>query len=386
VAVDGAGNVFFNDQYGNISKWSAASHSVLTLTNSGLPFTAGLAVDDAGNLYFAVSGSFIVMEWLATSQTLTNLITSGLINPRAVAVDHSGNVYISDGHKVKEWSAATHTLTDLVITGLSFPQGVAVDRAGNVYIADSRKIKEWFAASQTLTNLFDLGNYNAETLTVDSGGNVYCASVNGQRIFRWSAANQTLVTLWNTGDVPEYFSGIAVDQAENVYYSGSSISELPRVFLDPTYRVEPAWGGSDALPPVLPASFNLTGPFAPVSDSPWLTFNTVNNGVAGFSVTPNNGPYRGAHLNLLGSDVLIVQAGSGIAITGVMQLGDGTIQFSTLNNSNATCTVVSSTNLALPMADWTVIGVATYLGADTFQFAAQPGTNDGQRFFGIRSP
>ena len=89
----------------------------------------------------------------------------------------------------------------------------------------------------------------------------------------------------------------------------SVIEELPRAFVDPTPRVEPATAGTDALPVVLPVSENLLAPFAPGSDSPWLTISGVTNGVVSFAfaASPTN---RTAHITLLGQLIAVTQIGS----------------------------------------------------------------------------
>jgi len=64
--------------------------------------------------------------------------------------------------------------------------------------------------------------------------------------------------------------------------------------------------GSDALPPVVPATANLTGAYAPTSDSTWLTVTGITNGVVSFSfsVAATN---RTGHIVLLGLSVPVTQ-------------------------------------------------------------------------------
>ena len=67
-------------------------------------------------------------------------------------------------------------------------------------------------------------------------------------------------------------------------------------------------------------------------------------------------------------------------------LGSGALRFSFTNNPNASFTVLSTTNLALPLFQWTVAGVATNISSNLFQFTSQPTTNDVQLFYTIRTP
>jgi hypothetical protein len=48
--------------------------------------------------------------------------------------------------------------------------------------------------------------------------------------------------------------------------------------------------------------------------------------------------------------------------------------------------VLSTTNLALPLSNWTVVGMASNVGPDLFQFVSQPATNASQTFYSVRSP
>jgi hypothetical protein len=66
--------------------------------------------------------------------------------------------------------------------------------------------------------------------------------------------------------------------------------------------------------------------------------------------------------------------------------GDGTFQFSFSNSQAVSFTVLSTTNLSLPLSDWTVLGPPSNTAPGMFQFTAQTPTNDQQRYYFIRSP
>ena len=63
----------------------------------------------------------------------------------------------------------------------------------------------------------------------------------------------------------------------------------------------------------------------------------------------------------------------------------GTVQFSFTNNPNAQFTVLSATDLTLPIAQWTVVGTATNLSAGVYQFTDPQATNPA-RYYRVRSP
>jgi hypothetical protein len=223
---------------------------------------------------------------------------------------------------------------------------------------------------------------------VDGAGNVYFTS--GNLLQEWRAANNTVTALVSSGlgNVPE----VAVDQAGNVYIADAgynAVKELPQAFVDPTPRLEGPAASSDSLPVVLPATVNLLPPFAPSSDQSWLTITGITNGVVSFSLTTNLGSSRTAHIALLGQNIPVTQGGASATsptLTSVQMLANGVLQFAFTNALGASFTVVSTTNLSLPLSNWTVVGAASNTAPGMFQFTSQPTTNDPQRYYGVRSP
>lgn len=64
--------------------------------------------------------------------------------------------------------------------------------------------------------------------------------------------------------------------------------------------------------------------------------------------------------------------------------GQFSLQFA--GNPNGSYSLLATTNLALPVADWTVLGPATLISNDLFGFVDQHTTNDPCRFYMLRSP
>ncbi|HEY1205667.1 MAG: hypothetical protein ABSH46_08095 [Bryobacteraceae bacterium] len=124
LAVDAAGNLYFADTWNQRVRVAAATGNVSTIAGNGVAADAG----DGGP---AVAAS---LPW-----------------PAGVTVDANGNLYISSGSRVRKVSASgtiaafagTTTAGYAGDTGpatsarLTEPHGLAVDSAGNVYIADS---------------------------------------------------------------------------------------------------------------------------------------------------------------------------------------------------------------------------------------------------------
>jgi hypothetical protein len=411
LAVDGWGNVFIADAGNNaIKEWMPASNTVTTLAswepNTNLfpvpillPY--GVAVDGAGNVYIAgIATNSIIQEWLTASNTIIPLVSRGLIPgvgwwgltvpPFGVAADGAGNIYIteSDHNTIAEFTVANSNITALVSSGLNYPAGVAVDGIGNIYIADTwnHTIKEWVATSNTVTTLVSSGLHAPYNIAVNGVGNIYIADTYNNAIKEWVAASNTVTTLVSSGVSRP--TGVAADGWGNVYIAdnlNNAIKELPHAFVDTTPKVETA-AGSDSLPVVLPATANLTGPFSPASDSPWLTITGVTNGVVSFAFTANPSPTnRTANITVLGMNVTVTQNAAPV-LTGVAMLNNGAFQFGFSNNPGASFTIWTATNLMLPLTNWTPLGAPAIIGSGQYQFTDPAATNDVQRFYRVTSP
>jgi hypothetical protein len=74
-----------------------------------------------------------------------------------------------------------------------------------------------------------------------------------------------------------------------------------------------------------------------------------------------------------------------IVISGVTRLPDGAFQLAFTNAPGASFTVLSSTNLAVRVDNWTSLGSASEISPGQYQFTdATP--NSPQRFYRVRSP
>jgi uncharacterized repeat protein (TIGR03803 family) len=314
VAVDTAGNVYFADTSNNaIKEWSAATQQVSVLVSSGLNVPTGVAVDAQGNVYIADSKNNAIKEWSAVTGEVTPLVSSGLSSPIGVAVDTQGNVYFSDaGHNmIKEWVAATHQVAELVSSGLDHPEGVAVDVQGNIYFADTSNdaIKERSAGGQVST-LVSTGLNLPVGIAVDGDGNVYFADTGNGAIKEWSPADGQATVLLSSGlKSPE---GVAVDGQGNVYIADTSNNALKRfstvyLALGATSRTETSSAGTDSIPvQVIPASAPLT---ATCSQS-WLTIGGTSGGAISFSFLANTSTNsRTAQIDVMGQSAAITQSG-----------------------------------------------------------------------------
>ena len=67
-----------------------------------------------------------------------------------------------------------------------------------------------------------------------------------------------------------------------------------------------------------------------------------------------------------------------------LMLGNGHFQFSFSNEANVIYSVLGSTNVALPLAQWTVLGPPVSLGGGLYRFTDSSATNHAQRFYLLR--
>jgi hypothetical protein len=181
VAVDGSGNVYVADANNRKIRKIAPNGDVTTLAGSGnagsmdgngtsasfvLPF--GITVDGLGNAYVA-DGFGNTIRKIAPNGDVTTIAGSvSFSNPFGIVVDDSGNVYVSEttSNKIRKITPNGDVTTiagsgsqgsmDGDGTSASFysPAGIALDATGNFYVADrfNNKIRKIITtASSTLT-------------------------------------------------------------------------------------------------------------------------------------------------------------------------------------------------------------------------------------------
>jgi hypothetical protein len=73
-------------------------------------------------------------------------------------------------------------------------------------------------------------------------------------------------------------------------------------------------------------------------------------------------------------------------ITDARFLTSGSFQFSFTNSVGAIFGVLTTTNVALPLTNWTALGGVTEISPGQFQFMDPQATNNPQRFYSVRSP
>jgi sugar lactone lactonase YvrE len=396
VAVDNSGYVYITDP-GNqaLDEWILVSNSLFPIVSGGLGQPAGVAFDGYGNVLFSDTTSNIIYLWYqGAGNQLIPWVTSGLNGPSGIAFDINDDFYVADSgnNAVEEFNLYSFSPVAQV-SGLNHPQGVAVDVFGDVYIADTgnNAIKEWFVANSNVVTVVSNGLNHPASVAVDVSGNIFIADTGDNAIKEWVAASGTLITLVGGLNQPK---GIALDSADDLYIADTGnnvVEELLRAFVDPTAVTEPFSAGSDTLPGILPNTVNLLPPFAPTSDQSWLTVADTSSGIVNFGFTANTltlSP-RTAHLSVLGLSVSVTQTNAPVVaaqLTGAHLLANGAFQFTFTNTPGFTFTVLSTTNVTLPLTDWVNMGTVTDASTGIYQFTTQPVTNSPQEFYKVVWP
>jgi len=239
-------------------------------TAAELSFPEGVAVDRAGNVYIADTGDNEIRK-VSPSGTITRFAGTGvecsqppacgdggpataaqLSAPAGVAVDQAGDVYVADSgdQEIREISrsgrirrvAGVGTPCEsapscgdrgpATSAQLSFPGGVAVDQKGDVYVADSGDNEvRMVAPSGTITVVAGDGTACSGPPSCGDGGEAGDAELSGP-------------------------DGVAVDSAGNVFVADSGDNEVRRVSVSGEIATVAGQGSSCAQPP----SCGDTGP------------------------------------------------------------------------------------------------------------------------------
>ena len=281
VAVDGSGNLYIADSRNNSVRKVDSTGTITTVAGTGeygfggdggpavlalLRSPSGVAVDGSGNLYIADRENLRIRKVDSTG-TIT-IVAGGTAledqigRPTSVAVDNAGNLYITESLYNRIFKVdSTGTITTVVGASaqarLRYPSGVAVDNAGNLYIADRNNHRilkidstgtiTTFAGTEERGFGGDGGPAVQAQLryptgvAVDGAGNLYIADQNNHRIRKIDSTG-TVTTVAGTGESGfggdngaatagqlSYPSGVAVDNAGNLYIADSGNHRIRRV-------------------------------------------------------------------------------------------------------------------------------------------------------------
>jgi hypothetical protein len=251
-------------------------------TSAQLSSPQGVAVDIAGNIYFADYSALVVRRIDGATGVITTIAGNGgfgysgdggaatsatLSTPLGVAVDIAGDVYLADqlNSRVRKVDMTTGIIDTVAGNGgftfsgdggpataasLSFPEGVAVDAVGDIYIADTQNFRvrkvnhvtgiiSTLAGNGTAAHGGDGGPATSASLAfprrlaLDIAGNVYVLDYSTtSRVRRISHSTGNITTVAGGGasagtsglavnaDLGPDAADVSVDDSGNLYIAG----------------------------------------------------------------------------------------------------------------------------------------------------------------------
>ena len=250
VTVDSAGNLYIADSLNSRIRRVDAAGNISTIAGTGtggfsgdggaatsaqINFPNGLAVDSAGNLYFADENSHRIRRVDAAGiiSTVAGTGAGGIFGafggdggpataaafryPPNITLDSAGNLYIADyGNRRVRKVDASGNISTIAGTGaagfsgdggpataapVDGPTGVVLDSAGNIYIADTN---------------------NHRIRKVDPSGNISTIAGTGSAGFSGDGGSATAAQI----NFPRH---VALDGAGNIYIADASNDRIRRV-------------------------------------------------------------------------------------------------------------------------------------------------------------
>ena len=246
-ATDAAGNLYISDTGNNrIEKVDPAGH-ITTIAgnteiagstgNGGPAFSAqisapsAIAVDGAGNIFFADTGNSAIREINALTNTISTVAgtlgTSGatgneLAGPQGFAFDASGDLYIADTGNNRIQKVDTAGVVTTVPGTFSQPWSVAVSsKDGSLYIADfgsNRVLKVDTLGTVTTVAGTGIASYSGDghaatsatlnspsSVVIDPADNLYIADSENNAVRKVNSVSRNISTLAGNGTA--FFGG-----------------------------------------------------------------------------------------------------------------------------------------------------------------------------------
>jgi sugar lactone lactonase YvrE len=331
---------------------------------------AGVATDSAGNVYVAYGNGTVYRTPNGGGTPVE--IGSGLNTPHQLAIDGAGNLFVADSgtNQIVEFAGASTSSSanagTALVTGLTAPKGVAVDASGNLYIAETGNVLVQPIGSGALTTLGS-GFTTPVSVAVDASGNVYVADSGLKEIVKLATANgvvtQSAMTLLSGAEPVS----VAVDAAGNLYYGDSSLGEVVEVPVT-GIAAAVATGFTTPVGVALDPSGNLY-----VADTSSTSGITFDNRIAATLPAIQRGATSDAAITNIGN-VSYTGGVSGNSDANVST--DFTFAAGSSNGCNSpasfTLSAASNCELAVTANTSTATDTATFTGGATLALTSQP--------------
>jgi YVTN family beta-propeller protein len=242
IAVDGAGNVFYASSATsggtpNISELVGGSGAPVVIS-SGINVDNSIAVDGAGNLYYS-SGSGSIQELAAFTFAKSTVLSGTIGRVIGMTLDSNGNMFLADfdNNKIYKLAQGASSLALIASGGLlANPDGIVSDPAGNLYVANYNGGVLKLDAGTYAQSQLDSG-FSASFAKIDPLGNLYIGDLSGNHIYQYVkntnaftftlaspalTSTQQVATLENDGNQPLTLSALGVSGDFNLSGAAST--------------------------------------------------------------------------------------------------------------------------------------------------------------------
>lgn len=202
------------------------------------------------------SGAVFVYTTGGQAQAPVGTILDGISEPAGIAVDSAGSLYVANtgSNTVTVYPRGQLTPSTTYTDGVSTPQGVAVGSDGTVYIANETgspsgagSITEYAAGSTTPSATISLPGMYAFAVGLDASNNLYVSwfdlSSYGITIYKYLPGSTSGTNL--NLDLPEYVFpafDLTFDHSGNLVFAVESLDHNPPKFIEffPPGATEPS--------------------------------------------------------------------------------------------------------------------------------------------------
>lgn len=176
IAFDNAGNIYaalFSLQI--IRRYNSVGSNPVNLTSAAGSSSTPLATDKNGYIYTATDdGSALTKYDLAATPPISPSLTVNNVgdSPKNIAFDSNGNIYVVayGDNEVTKTPSGGGTPVALVLSGLTVPYGIAIDRNNNIYVTDigDSTVKVYSSDGTSLFTFGSVGTSPGEFLGIRS--------------------------------------------------------------------------------------------------------------------------------------------------------------------------------------------------------------------------
>jgi predicted outer membrane repeat protein len=402
----------------NTIVFAPSAYGKITLTSGQLPITAPLSILGPGPTNVVISGNKVTTVFYIgpnlniTIAGLTIADGTNAVNGGGIYNDHSiltlsnctlsSNAAFFGGGIYNDGGSGSATLS---LSACTFTRNLARDSGGAIYNgaeagnATLKVLNTTFSTNSAPYGggIYNDGFYGSAALSVNActfsgnsatswGGSVYNIGFNGTSTVQIGdtilSAGASGATLQNDGgSISSFGYNLSSDNG-----GGFLTGIADQINTDPKLGPLQNNGGPTFTHALLPGS-----PAIDKGKRDAIASLAANSDQRGFlrpvdsSSIPNASGGDGSDIGAFEAQ-LAATVGTPMLLAGPQKLLNGSFQFSFTNTPGASFSVLTTTNVALPLSNWTVLGTPIEISPGYFQYADLQATNQPRRFYGVRSP